>query len=42
MGMLPQMHRDEKTISQVVSKLIKHAYGINYIPANIPNKYLKD
>ena len=39
-GMLPQMHRNEKTISQVVSKLIKHAFGIEYTPGNIPNKYL--
>ena len=42
MGLLPQMHRDEKTISKVVSLLLKNAYGIDYIPKNIPNKYLKN
>jgi hypothetical protein len=40
MGLLPQMHRDEKVISMVVSKLLKAAYGIEYIQKNIPNKYL--
>ena len=40
MGLLPQMHRKEKTITEVVSLLIKHAYGIDYIPPNIPCKYL--
>ena len=40
MGLLPQMHRDELTISKVVSTLLRHAYGIDYIPKNIPNKYL--
>ena len=40
MGLLPQMHRSEKTISQTVSVLLKHAYGINYTPPNVPNKYL--
>ena len=42
MGLLPQMHRDEKTISKVVSLLLRNAYGIDYIPKNIPNKYLKN
>ena len=42
MGLLPQMHRDEKTISKVVSLLLKNAYGIDYISKNIPNKYLKN
>jgi ankyrin repeat protein len=41
MGLLPQMHRNEKTISQTVSLLLKHAYGINYSAANVPNKYLQ-
>ena len=41
MGLLPQMHRNEKTIADVVSQLIKHQYNINYIPTNIPNNYLK-
>ena len=40
MGCLPQMHRNEKRISQIVSVLLKAAYGIDYVPANIPNKYL--
>jgi len=25
----------------VVSLLIKHAYGIDYVPMNVPNAYLK-
>lgn len=41
MGLLPQMHRKEKTVSEVVSLLIKHAYGIDYTPSNIPNAYVK-
>lgn len=41
MGLLPQMHRDETTISQVVSHLMKAAYGIDYMPPNVPNAYLK-
>ncbi len=40
MGLLPQMHRDEATISSVVSTLLQHAYGIEYRSGNIPNKYL--
>ena len=40
MGLLPQMHRNEKTIADVVSSLIKQAYGINYQSQNIPCKYL--
>lgn len=40
MGLLPQFHRDEQTIAQVVSVLLQHAYGINYMPENVPNKYL--
>jgi hypothetical protein len=40
MGLLPQMHRKEKTITEVVSLLIKHAYGVDYMPQNIPNAYL--
>ena len=42
MGLLPQMHRDEKTVSKVVSLLLKNAYGIDYTPKNIPNKYLRN
>ena len=41
MGLLPQMHRSERTISDVVSVLIKKAYGIDFNSANIPNAYLK-
>jgi hypothetical protein len=40
MGLLPQFHRKEKTINDVVSLLIKHAYGIDYMPGNVPNAYL--
>ena len=40
MGLLPQVHRNEKTIYEIVSLLLKRAYGINYNPANVPNKYL--
>ena len=40
MGLLPQMHRNEVTISKVVSTLLKAAYDIHYTPSNIPNKYL--
>jgi len=40
MGLLPQFHRKEKTINDVVSLLIKHAYGIDYVPPNVPNAYL--
>lgn len=42
MGLLPQMHRDEKTIAQTLTLLLKHAYGIDYTPGNVPNKYLKN
>ncbi|MCJ8210714.1 ankyrin repeat domain-containing protein [Mucilaginibacter sp. RS28] len=41
MGMLPQMHRNPFTIANVISELIKHAYGISYTLPNIPNAYLK-
>lgn len=41
MGLLPQMHRREETIAEVVSKLLKHRFGIDYKSPNIPNKYLK-
>lgn len=41
MGLLPQMHRSENTISKVVSTLLKHAYNIDYTASNIPNKYLR-
>lgn len=41
MGLLPQMHRNEITISNVVTMLLKNAYGIDYSPQNIPCAYLK-
>ena len=41
MGLLPQMHRNERIISEIVSKLLKHKYEIDYLPNNIPNKYLE-
>lgn len=40
MGLLPQMHRNEKMIAVVVSQLMKYAYGTDYMPSNVPNKYL--
>ena len=40
MGLLPQMHRDEKTITEIVSRLLHAGYGINYQSRNIPNAYL--
>ena len=41
MGLLPQMHRDEKTTGDTVSLLLNAAYGIRYTPQNIPCAYLK-
>jgi len=41
MGLLPQMHRDEITVSKTVSVLLKAAYGIDYTAQNVPNTYLK-
>jgi hypothetical protein len=41
MGLLPQMHRNERTQSEIVSRLLKQAYGIDYQPQNVPCKYLK-
>ncbi len=40
MGLLPQMHRKEKTIAAVISRLTKKAYDIDYVPQNIPCAYL--
>jgi ankyrin repeat protein len=42
MGLLPQMHRNEETISGVVVRLLKTAYGIDYHPSNVPCDYLKN
>ena len=41
MGLLPQMHRNEVTISKIISLLLKTAYGIDYSPQNVPCAYLK-
>ncbi len=41
MGLIPQMHRNEITISNVVTILLKAAYGIDYTPTNVPCTYLK-
>lgn len=41
LGLLPQMHRNETIISEVVSLLVRAAHGINYTPPNVPNRYLR-
>jgi hypothetical protein len=41
MGLLPQMHRDVYVISKTISRLLKHAHGIEYALPNIPNAYLR-
>jgi hypothetical protein len=41
MGLLPQMHRNEMVVSEIVSLLLKAGYGIDYRAGNVPNKYLK-
>lgn len=40
MGLLRQFQRVEKEIYEVVSLLLKANYNIDYVPTNIPNKYL--
>jgi hypothetical protein len=40
MGLLPQMHRKETTISKIVSTLLKAGYNIEYSPQNVPCAYL--
>jgi Ankyrin repeat len=40
MGLLRQFQRTEEQIYAIVSLLMKAAYGIDYVPGNIPNKYL--
>lgn len=40
MGLLPQMHRNPLIVANVVSLLMKQAYGIDFIPPNVPNAYL--
>lgn len=39
MGLLKQFQRTEKDIYEVVGILLKAAYGIEYKPKNMPNKY---
>lgn len=41
MGLFPQMHRNEVVISKTVSQLLKAAYGIDYLPQNVPCAYLR-
>jgi len=41
MGLLRQFQRREKLVYQIVSILMKAAYGIEYSPPNVPNEYLK-
>ncbi|WP_421939047.1 ankyrin repeat domain-containing protein [Pedobacter sp.] len=41
MGLLPQMHRDEKTIMDIVCKMLHSAYAISYSLNNVPNAYLR-
>jgi hypothetical protein len=38
---LPQVHRKEEAIMQVVALFIKYAFGVDYKPGNVPNAYLK-
>lgn len=42
MGLLRQFQRTEPQIYEVVSILLKANYGIDYFPANVPNKYLSN
>lgn len=41
LGLLLQMHREERTVAATVSLLLQHAFSINYQPGNVPNAYLK-
>ncbi len=41
MGLLRQFQRTEKNTYEVVNKLMKAAFGIDYHPKNIPNLYLQ-
>jgi len=42
MGLLPQFQRKEKLIYEVVSILLKASQSVDYMPSNIPNKYLNN
>ncbi|GEO08490.1 ankyrin repeat domain-containing protein [Segetibacter aerophilus] len=41
MGLLPQFQRNEVLIYEVVSILMKTAYGIDYSRPNVPNLYIR-
>ena len=41
MGLLPQMHRNEEAIYEVIKILLKHTFRIDYTFRNVPNAYLK-
>jgi hypothetical protein len=41
MGLLPQMHRNERVINETVLRLLKEKYKVSYPPGNVPNQYLK-
>jgi len=41
MGLLRQFQRNETQVYEIISILMKAAYGIDYNPANVPNAYLK-
>ena len=41
MGLLRQFQRTESAIYEIVSILLKAAYQIDFIPSNVPNKYLQ-
>lgn len=40
MGLLPQFQRREEDVYEIVGILMRAAYGIDYKPGNIPNRYL--
>jgi ankyrin repeat protein len=42
MGLLRQFQRSEADIYAVVGKLMKAGYGVEYVPVNIPNRYLNE
>ncbi len=41
-GLLPQFHRDERIISETVTRLLRYGWDIDYTSRNIPNAYLKN
>lgn len=41
MGLLPQFHRKDTQVYQVLRTLVKKAQGIDFIAPNVPNKYLQ-